>query len=1007
MKKNKITYRVIYFCTFLITSHLGFSQQTLSFRDHSLHFRQAKEYFDAKNYVAAKEEFTQYLQKLEPINGEQAGQKVLAEYYITMSSLYLSQPESEVLAERFVSNHPEHPQSIKLLRGIGNFFYENADYTKAIKYLSRSSETNLEAKYKLGVSYYEMKSLKNALKIFDEIKIEREEEFAFAASYYSAVINFQEKRFADAVSDFQRAENSSKFRAEIPNWVSMCYYHQGKFNELLNYAEPILKQNSNSYKLDGLSILVAEVQFKLGYFEKAVYNFGLAEKLNPSAIDNGVKYRFGYSLYKTNQFAKAADVLKPLIIKKDTLSQYASMTLGLAQLKAGNLEATLDALSIAKSLSFNKNIQEDAAFNYAKVLLDMGKASETIYEIQNFNKTFPGSKYAEEASEIVADAFINSNNLNAALDYLKGIQNKTPKLNLAFQTLSYNLGVSAYNQNKLEEAITLFNNAASISESKDIQANATFGKAEAYSQLKNYQEAIQIYSPLLVSQPEVANPSDFQQKVRLGLAYAYFNIKEFTKANVLFKTYADKMLASPESKGNPNILLRLADTYLVSKNYDDALVYYTKAIDQIKTDKDYAIYQRGLTLSYLNKETEAKQAFRKIRTDYPNSKYLDDAIYQENLISFNNNKYKDAIVGFTDLIENKSNSPYLSSALLKRAQSFGNTNQHELAIKDYKKIITSFATDKNAKEALLGLQEELNEVGRPEEFGELLSAFQSGAPETEENIDLQFNAAKSIYLGEKYDKAIPALKGFLSKHPENERVTEVTYLIADAANRIGDKPTALEFYGKIINQNVHPQVNKAIQRSAEIEFENKNYAASTVLYQKLQTRNISANEFISSDFGILRNFLESNSIDSATVVAERLLANSSLGNDEKFKLCKQFIDIQINLKNQEGEVNWLQKSLAYDKGDLAATSQLRIAQILFDQKKYKESSEMILDKFRNDFAEASDNIVGKAYLLLANNFIALNNLPQAKATLKSIIDNSEDKEVVELAKSKLATLPSK
>lgn len=1007
MKKSISIVRALLLCSILFTTFSSFSQQTLSFKDYTLHFRQAKEYFDAKNYVAAKEEFTQYLQTLQPINGEQEGQKVLAEYYITLCTIYMSQPESEILAERFVANHPEHPQSIKLLRGIGNFFYDNGDYAKAIKYLSRSSETNIESKYKLAVSYYETKSFANALKLFDEIKITSEEEYSFSSAYYSAILNFKEKRYADAVNDFKKAENSSKYRAEIPNWISMCYFHQGKFNELLNYAEPILRQKSSIYKVDELSMLVAEVQFKLGYYEKAVANYELAEKRKATSYDAGVRYRHGFSLYKVNQFNRAADVLKPLISKKDTLSQYAAFTLGLSQLKAGNLEATLDALDIAKSLDFNKNIQEDAYFNYAKVLLDLGKASETIYEIQAFNTKFPKSKYAEEANELVADAFINSNNLKAAMDYLKGLSNRSSKLNTAFQTLSYNLAVSAYNANNFDEAIELFNNAIETPESPSIKAMSIFGKAEALSQLKKFNDAIEIYSPLLVATPAVDNPGDFLQKVRLGLAYAYFNIKEFNKANVLFKTYADKMLATPGSKNNPNILLRLADTYLVSKNYEEALNYYTKAVDQIKTDKDYAIYQRGITLGYLNRETEAKQAFRKIRLEYPNSKYLDDAIYQDNLISFNNNKYKEAIAGFSDLIQNNSNSPYYSSALLKRAQSYGNTNQHELAITDYKKIISDFPSDKNAKEALLGLQEELNEVGRPEEFGDLLNAFQKNSPDTEESIELAYNAAKGVYLAEKYDKAIAPLQKFIEKYPKNEQVVEATYLIADAAFRIGDKATALQYYAKTVELNQHPQVKKALQRSAEIEFSNKNFNASTSLYQRFKSAGADVKEQLAADYGILTNYIELKAIDSASKVAEEILINPSVNNEEKFKLCKQFIDLAVAAADIDGELKWLNKSLGFDKGDLAAASQLKIAQIYFNQQKYKESSDLILDKFRNDYAEASENIVGKAYILLSDNFVALKNIPQARATLKSVIDNSADTEVVELAKTKLNALPAK
>jgi tetratricopeptide (TPR) repeat protein len=1008
MKKHiSVSSLLIATIVFLINFSI-FGQQTFSYKDYTLHFRQAKEYFDSKNYVAAKEEFSAYLESLEPLQiREQNGQKVLAEYYITMCTLYMSQPEAEILAERFIADNPEHPQAIKLLRGIGTFFYDNGDYLKAIKYLSKSSETNLEAKYKLAIAYYEMKDFRNAIKYFNEIKIEPEEEYAFAASYYAGILNFKEKRYADAVKDFNKAEGSSKYRSDIPNWIAMCFYHQGRFNELLSYAEPLLKQKNSQYRLDELSLLVAEVQFKLGYYEKAASSYQINSNINPQSVTNQVHYRYGFSLYKTNKFNESADELKFVVDNKDSLSQYAAFTLGLAQLKAGNLEATLIAFEKAKALPFNKEIQEEAAFNHAKVLLDLGKASETIYEIQEFNKNYPTSKFAEEANEIVADAFISSNNLNAAMDYLKSIPNRSSKLNAAYQTLSYNLAVKSYNSNKFNEAIEYFNTSISNSEIEEIKFQSNFGKAEALSQLKKYQEAIQVYTPLLINNPPVAKAGEFLQKVRIGLAYAYFNIKDFNKANTLFKSYVDKEISSPSGKSNSNVLLRLADTYLVSKKYDEALTYYTKAYEQLKTERDYALYQKGITLTYLNKETEAKQTFKQVRLDFPNSKYVDDAVYQENVISFDNNKYKDAIIGFTDLIENKSTSPYYTQALLKRAQSYANTNQHELSITDYKKIINDFPTDKTAKDALIGLQEELNEVGRPEEFGQLLTNFQKNSPNELENIDLEYRAAKGIYLGEKYDKAIAPLKSFIEKYPTNENITEATYLLADAAYRINNKEEALTNYKKMIEQNTHPQVNKAIQRSAEIELSNKNYSSAVELFKKFKSKNLVQKDLQIANNGLITAYLESNSIDSASVIVNEIITSQGISDVEKANIALKIADVYAAKEDKENETAWLNKVISFDKNDTGANSQLRLATQLFKDGKYKESSDMILDKFRSTFAEASDSILGKAYILLADNFVELKNIPQAKATLKSIIDNSSDSAVIEIAKLKLTALPIK
>ena len=983
------------------------AQQTLSFKDHTLHFRQAKEYFDSKNYVAAREEFSAYLGSLEPLSNEQSGQKVLAEYYMTMCSLYMSQPEAEILAERFIANNPEHPQAVKLLRGIGTFFYDNGDYAKAIKYLSRSSETNLEAKFKLAISYFELKKYLEALPVFNEIKVEPEEEYALSASYYAGVINFGEKRYGEAAVDFAKAEASSKYRKEIPNWIGLCYFNQSKFSELLKYAEPIIAKKNTGYRLDELALLVADVQFQLNQFEKSIKSYEAFGKMTGSKFSPLSQYRYGFSLFKTKKYNEATVTLKELVAKKDSLGQYAAFTTALAQLSAGNLVATLDAFQVARSLSFNPAIQEDAYFNYAKVLLDLGKGSETINEIQAFNAKFPKSKYAEEAIELVADAFINSDNLEVAVNYLKGISNRSPKLNLAYQTLSYNLGVRSYNDNQFEPAIKFFDEAILVAEKEDIKLKALLGKAEALSVQKKFEEAIQIYTPLMSSSNKT---EEFVQKIRIGLAFAYFNTKEFSKANTLFKTYVDRLKLTPNAKNNPTILLRLADTYLVSRKYEDALNYYSQAADIAKTEKDYALFQKGMTLIYLNRGNEARASMKQVRLGFPDSKFADEAFYQENLILFNAAKYSEAILGFTEIISASKVSEFLAQAIFKRAQSYTNSDKFDLAIQDYKRIVNEFTTEKIAKDALVGLQENLIKVGKPEEFGQVLDTYQNTNKSESENdaIDLKYGAARAIYEGKKFDKAISSLKDFIAKYPTNENIVEANYLVADAADQINDTLTAIQYYQKVMDQNEHPQVNKVILRAAELSYGQKKYSESIHFYRLFKSKNTEVDQQTMAMNKIIAITYEAKNVDSIATLLNELEPLANITKEEKAKLTRSLADMfssdstQIATKRQ-----WLAKVITLDKNEIGAEAQYELALLLSGEGKFKESNDMITTKFKNEFAEASDAVIGKSYILLAENFVSLKNLPQAKAILKSVIDNSSDTSVIELAKNKLKSLPIK
>ncbi len=982
-------------------------QQTLSFRDHTLHFRQAKEYFDAKNYVAAREEFSAYLGSLEPLSNEQNGQRVLAEYYMTMCSLYMSQPEAEILADRFVANNPEHPQAVKLLRGIGSFFYDNGDYNKAIKYLSKSSDTNLEAKYKLAVSYYELKKYLEALVIFNEIKTEPEEEFSLSSAYYAGVINFGEKRFGDAILDFQKAEGGSKFRKEIPNWIGLCYFNQNKLPELLNYAEPIIAKKNSGYRLDELALLVADVQFQLNQFDKSIKSYEVYSRLTGSKFTPQAQYRYGYSYFKVKKYADATNQLKSLLASKDSLAQYAAFTTALAQLSSGNLLATLDAFDLARNLSFNPAIQEEAYFNHAKVLMDLGKGSETIREIQAFNVKFPTSKFGEEATELVADAFINSNNLDVALSFLKGIAKRTTKLNLALQTLSYNLGVRAFNDGREEEAIKLFDESIKNPEKDDIRAKALLGKSEALSVQKKYEEAIQIYNPLMSG---TYKDEEFIQRIRMGLAFAYFNTKDFNKANTLLKTYVDRLKSIPNSKNNATILLRLADTYLILRKYEDALTYYSQAADLAKTEKDYALLQKGMTLSYLNRPNEAKVCLKQVRTLFPDSKYAEEAFYQENTILFNTAKYQEAILGFSDMVNSKKTGEFFVQALFKRAQSYTNHEQYDLAIVDYKRIINEFATEKIAKDALVGLQENLIKVGRPEEFGTVLDSYQATNKTESDNdaIDLKYSAARGIYEGKKFDKAVIALKEFVVKNPTNENNVEANFLIADAADQILDTLTAQEFYAKVIEQNEHPQLNKAILRAAELALSKKDVLTSVTYYRLYKSKNTELEQQTMAYTKIIEAFELSNAIDSLGALIGEIASTKLFSSEDLAKLSRKMANAyssdstHINLKRQ-----WLDRTILFDKLEIGADAQFELASLLTLEGKFKESNDMITLKFKNEFAEASDAVIGKAYILLAENFVSLKNLPQAKAILKSVIDNSSDSRVIELAKTKLKSLPTK
>jgi predicted negative regulator of RcsB-dependent stress response len=109
-------------------------------------------------------------------------------------------------------------------------------------------------------------------------------------------------------------------------------------------------------------------------------------------------------------------------------------------------------------------------------------------------------------------------------------------------------------------------------------------------------------------------------------------------------------------------------------------------------------------------------------------------------------------------------------------------------------------------------------------------------------------------------------------------------------------------------------------------------------------------------------------------------------------------------QNYEFADKWFEQAILLNQDEIGAMASLGIAKSKSLQKEYKKSNEQLVSQFvqqDGSFYHLPDAIVGHAYILMADNFIHLKNLAQAKAILKSIIVSSSDDAIKLLAKKKM------
>ncbi len=989
---------------FFIFSFVSFyvqSQNTIGYSEAEVFYRNGIELYEKSNYTAARQEFVTYLDKRSGLFNANDYNAVLAEYYIAVCGLYANDPAAELLVDRFVKNHPTHPKAAAIYADLGTYYFELEDYAKAITYmekaLNQSQNYYLEAdtRYKLALSYFSTLQYDEALDNFKELLNDPDTKYYASAAYYSGVINYRNNNYSAAYKNFKLIETSPQYKADMPNWIVASLFRAGRYDEVLAYAEPILKrEKGGGIKLNDVAMYAAEVYYNKNDFANAATNYALLNKYKVGKLPPAIQFRFGHSLFKTAKYAEAVEQLKPVATQKDTIGQYGSFILGISQLQNKNPQAALTALDNAARLNFNKAIKEEAAFNHAKLQLDQNNTNAAIAELQDFLKNYPNSEFQKESQKLLIRAFSSANNNAAAVSYIEGLKKIDDDFKAAYQRLTYNLGINDFNNERYAQAIVNFDKSLKFSPDNTIESAAIFQKGESFSALNRYGEAMPAYFQAIRSGGEYATKSFY------SLGYAYYNTKDYKNALTNFQNFINKNPTDRQAVEDATI--RMADCYLVDKNYDSAMSLYDKAIGSGKLDRDYALYQKGLILTYQDKDTEAKAQFDKVITQFPTSRYADDALFQSANIDLAKNNYQVAIRAYSRLIKEKPKSYLVPAALLKRALAYNNIQVYEEAIRDYKRILNEFPDAPSAKDALLGLQATLETAGRSDEMSDVLADYKKKNPASTETERIEFETAKNAFSNEKYPQAIKGFQNFIRDYPNSDNDDEAKYYIAESYYRSNDPTNALKFYYLVINEGQSKFVSKSALRAGDIEAKQQNLNRAIKNYTILYSQSDSKTDQVTGLLRLMDTYFKLKKYDSTTFFANQVIAAGDVIPGSTKKAQMSIGKVYLEKGDYKTATDEFKKMYTGSKDDFGAEAKYWYSDALYRQKKYKEAQTSILE-LNKQYADY-DLWRVRGFILLADVYMGLNDPDQAKATLQSVIDNAEDKDTIELAKAKLAAI---
>ncbi|RZK97541.1 MAG: tetratricopeptide repeat protein, partial [Hymenobacter sp.] len=438
-----------------------------------------------------------------------------------------------------------------------------------------------ESDFKLGYSHFQLKEYDQARILFDRNKQEVSQ-YRYASSYYAGYLAYQAGDYAAARKDLLVAAENDAYRGVVPALLTQLYYKEGDYDGLISYAAKALQQTPPPQSADEIQLLVGDAYYQKQDYKAASPYFDQYATAHKGKIEPGLQYKIGFANYKQGDYKSAITNLKNVAARRDSLGQNAAYHLGLSYLQDGQKTAALAAFDAARQSTIDKQLSENATLKYAQVQYELGNLPDVITALRDFRRKYPRSKNQPVVDQLLSDGFLSSTDYAGALTYLEGLgDDRGDKLSSTYQRIAYSQAATLYNDGNYTQALPLLDKSLKYPQDDALRAAAQVLRGEIYSVGQQYPEAINAYAAAARSARQGGVSDDETQYVQLaryGLGYAYYNTKQYAKAQPQFQAYLADPAAKPSDPNYYDTTLRLGDTYYVAKDYNSALAQYDKVI---------------------------------------------------------------------------------------------------------------------------------------------------------------------------------------------------------------------------------------------------------------------------------------------------------------------------------------------------------------------------------------------------------------------------------------------
>lgn len=903
-------------------------------------------------------------------------------YYLAQCALVLEHKNAQDKLQRFIDNYPTNSKHAYAYSVVCDYYFKKGDFKKVLEFSEKAplSVLSEKAKNKLifqkAYANFQLKNYATAQTLFSQIQTQKL--YKEQASYYLGYMAYLKNDYSQANTLFNKVADKVKYADKMGYYQADMNFKMGNHQAAIELAKKQFPKATTQEKSE-LSKIIGESYFIQGNYAQAE-NYLKQYQGKNNRWNNTDFYQLGYAYYKQNKYEAAVKEFNKIIDGNDEVAQNAYYHLGNTYLQLHEKTSALNAFKNASEMSFNKKIQEDAYYNYAKLSYQIGNPYQSVLDVlTNYQKKHPQAAHQEEINTLTVDAYLSLKNYQKALELLNSDDN-FQNLQL-YQKVSFYRALELFSQKNFTAAKSLFELSLKQKSDRYYTAKATYWLAETNYALNDYALAYQQFSTF--KNLSKANETPEYKGIFYQLGYAAFKEKKWIEASLHFQDFINH---PTDNYKKEDAYLRLADANFALAKYWLAIENYNKVLQNNSSASQHAHFQKALAYGILNKKDRKVEELEKFLTTYKESSYRDDAYYELGATFADNGQTEKALIYFDKLESQYPSSPLLAKAKLRSAQAHYNNKDYDKAIAIYKEVAKDYPGTSQGIKAVEYAQLAYKESGKTDELVSWLKEIDYVQIPDQELEKGAIEYAEEQALQKEYKKAIKGYNQYLKTFPRGEfalraqfEQAELYYLNTKEFNK------AKNGYKQVVAKVQNEYTEKALLRLSEIYLKEKDNQNAIETLKTLENKAEHPQHRIYAQSVLLNMYTDAANTSNALNYAEKILEHKA-ASDELVSKAKLIIARDAFNNNNLNKAKTLYKELSKSKvNKVAAEAIYHQAYFLNQEKEYKKSNK-IIEKLTKEFSEHKE-IGAKALVVMADNFYHLKDSYQATFILENVISN--------------------